>query len=163
MKVEISPSATEELGEVLALLKESGLPLDGLEDHREALLLLVAREGGSVAGRVAGSAALELYGEAALLRSVAVREGMRGRGLGERPFREALARARERGVERVYLLTETAEGFFPRFGFRPAARGEAPQVVRDSVEFASACPASARMMVTDVQTPCNPTTRWRNQ
>jgi amino-acid N-acetyltransferase len=129
---------------ILSLLEESGLPEDGLEDHLGPAL--VAREG----GRVVGSAALELHRSGALLRSVAVETDRRGQGLGQRFAREALALARERGAERAYLLTETADGFFPCFGFRPIGRAEVPEDVRGSVEFVSACPESARAMAAEL-------------
>ena len=62
----------------------------------------------------------------------------------------ALALAHERGARRAYLLTETADGFFPRFGFRAVSRSEVPAGVRGSVEFVSACPESARTMAADL-------------
>ena len=108
----------------------------------------MAREGRD--GAVVGSAALELYGASALLRSVAVQRDRRGRGLGRRLTGAALDLARRCGAVRVYLLTETADDFFPRFGFSPVARREVPPSVRGSVEFVSACPESARAMVCDV-------------
>ena len=74
--------------------------------------------------RVVGSAALEFYGKAALLRSVAVVAELRGAGLGHRLTGAALDLARQRGVTAVYLLTETAADFFPRFGFRPTQRAQ---------------------------------------
>jgi amino-acid N-acetyltransferase len=46
----------------------------------------------------------------------------------------------------VFLLTTTAERFFPRFGFEEIARDEVPASVQASVEFQSACPASAIVM-----------------
>jgi amino-acid N-acetyltransferase len=70
--------------------------------------------------------------------------------LGGRLTSEALGLARERGAERVYLLTETADGYFSRFGFRPVPRPEVPEKVRGSVEFVPACPQSARAMVLDL-------------
>jgi amino-acid N-acetyltransferase len=140
----IGPAAREDLPGILSLLEERGLPEDGLEDHLGTAL--VAREG----GRVVGSAALELHRSGALLRSVAVEADRRGQGLGQRLAREALALARERGAERAYLLTETADGFFPRFGFRPIGRAEVPEDVRGFVEFVSACPESARAMAAEL-------------
>lgn len=65
--VPIGPARREELPQIVALLEEDGLPQDGLENHLPTTL--VAR----LEGRVVGSAALELYGPAALLRYVAVR------------------------------------------------------------------------------------------
>ena len=46
----------------------------------------------------------------------------------------------------VYLLTTTADGFFPRFGFSRITRDDVPDSVKGSVEFRSACPASAVVM-----------------
>jgi amino-acid N-acetyltransferase len=46
----------------------------------------------------------------------------------------------------VFLLTTTAEKFFPRFGFEQIAREDVPPSVQASVEFTSACPTSAIVM-----------------
>ena len=143
MTVRIERAREEDLPEILALLEENELPQEGLGDHLATTL--VAREG----SRIVGSAALELYGPDVLLRSVAVRRDLRGCGLGQRLTRAALDLASEHGALRAYLLTETAAGFFPRFGFRPIPRSLVPQSVARSVEFVSACPASARAMVKD--------------
>ena len=144
MNASVGPARGEELPAVLALLEGSGLPKEGFEEHLATAL--AAREG----GRVVGSAALEIYGTSALLRSVAVASKRRGEGLGERLTQEALKLARERGAERAYLLTETADGFFGRFSFRGVSRSEVPERVRGSVEFVSACPESARAMAVDL-------------
>jgi amino-acid N-acetyltransferase len=101
--------------------------------------------------RVVGCAALELYGCVALLRSVAAARDLRGTGLGWRLTEAALELFRHLDVEEAYLLTETADLFFPRFGFRPILRSEVPRSIQRSVEFTSACPASARAMVLDLR------------
>ena len=54
--------------------------------------------------------------------------------------------AEGRGVEAVFLLTTTAEAFFPKFGFEPMLARDVPASVQASVEFRSACPASAVVM-----------------
>jgi amino-acid N-acetyltransferase len=46
----------------------------------------------------------------------------------------------------VYLLTTTAESYFPKFGFVQTTREVVPTAVQQSVEFRSACPASAVVM-----------------
>jgi len=125
---------------LLSLLARCGLPEAGVLDHRSTAL--VAREG----ARLVGSAVLEIYPGVALLRSVAVESDRRGLGLGIRLTEEALALARQRGLARVYLLTETAGGFFPRFGFRKVSREEVPASVRASLEFTTACPQSALVL-----------------
>lgn len=106
----------------------------------------MAREG----ARVTGCAAVERYGTAGLLRSVAVDQERRGAGLGIRLTTAALELARARGVRTLYLLTETAAGFFPRFGFQPIARADVAPAVRASVEFTSACPDTALAMVKEL-------------
>ena len=125
---------------VLELLGRSGLPEEGLRAHLGTVL--IARE----RGRVVGSAALELYGTAALLRSVAVDQTLRGRGLGGRLTEEAVALACRHGVRSLYLLTETARDFFAARGFVPVDREAVPAAVRASPEFAWICPASAVAM-----------------
>jgi amino-acid N-acetyltransferase len=139
--VAIELAKRDDLCAILGLLQRSGLPQEGLDEHLATTL--VAREG----QLVVGSAALELYGTAALLRSVAVDPSSRGRGLGHRLTQAALGLAQQQGVTTVYLLTETATDFFARFGFRPISRSEVIPAVKRSVEFSSACPESAQAMV----------------
>jgi amino-acid N-acetyltransferase len=140
----IEPAAAADLTAVVSLLQQNTLPPDGLSDHVGSLL--VARRG----DMVVGSAGLELYGPDVLLRSVAVDSSCRGRGLGRLLTEAALALAQARGARRVYLLTETAADFFPRFGFRLTARAAVPATVQQSLEFAGACPASALVMVKEL-------------
>ena len=125
-----------------ALLRRSGLPQDGIDAHLATAL--VVRDGAAIVG----CAALEVYGAHALLRSVAVDAPARGQGLGQQLTQATLDLARVSGVRDVYLLTETASAFFPRWGFRPIARAAVPAPVQRSVEFSCACPASALVMHT---------------
>ena len=140
MNVDIELAEPEDLDAVLALLSENDLPLDGLADHLETLL--VAR----YAGRVVGSAALEVYTDAALLRSVAVHAESRSLRLGRALTDAALELARQRRAPVVYLLTTTAAEYFSKLGFERIAREDVPATVRTSVEFTTACPASATPM-----------------
>jgi len=125
---------------VLALLSQSRLPPDGLEQHLGTTL--VARQ----EGRIVGSAALELYEGGALLRSVAVAVDQQGRGVGHELTHAAIRLAQTLRVPAIYLLTTTAERFFPKFGFERVDRDEVPVSVRASVQFTSACPSSATVM-----------------
>jgi len=138
--VVLEQAKTEDARGILELLERSRLPLDGLMDHLATTI--VARHD----GRIVGSAALEMYQRAALLRSVAVDPALQGHGLGCGLTEAALRLARERGVAEVYLLTTTAATFFPKFGFREISRDAVPAAVKTSVEFTTACPASATVM-----------------
>lgn len=141
MSVEIRPAAEADLPEIEQLLEDSGLPLAGVAEALEQFL--VARDG----GRLAGVIGLERYGPVALLRSAAVDPAARGRRIGAMLVDRLVAEAGERGIRELYLLTTTAEKWFPRFGFHSIARSEVPEAVRESVEFREACPASAAAMV----------------
>ncbi len=143
MTIEIESAKSEDLPAIFALLERSGLPIDGLSDH--VATTLVARDG----QRIVGSAALELYGMVALLRSVAVEQNIRGQGLGQQLTLAALQLAKEHEISEVYLLTETAGNFFPRFGFRPISRSEVAPAVQASVEWTIACPVTAQAMVSE--------------
>jgi amino-acid N-acetyltransferase len=136
----IEPASDRDLAGVRTLLEQCNLPLAGVDDHVETML--VAKEG----ARIVGTAALELYAGGALLRSVAVDPRRRGGGLGLELTDAALRLAKTHGAEAVFLLTTTAEQFFPKFGFEQVSRDEVPESVRASVEFQSACPASAIVM-----------------
>jgi len=138
--ISIGIAKKEEAPAIMALLESCELPQDGLSDHLATTL--VARD----LGKVVGCAALELYGGDALLRSVAVEESMRGRGLGRRLTMSAMDLAKRHGVADLYLLTQTASKFFSHFGFKPASRLDVPRRVQSSVEFTKACPVSALVM-----------------
>ncbi len=140
----IRAATTRDLAAIKSLLEKYKLPVAGLEGH--IATTLVAQR----SARVVGCAALEVYGGAGLLRSVAVDEARRGAGLGHQLTQAALDLARARGLTSVYLLTTTAATFFPRFGFREVARDDVDPAVRASIEFTTACPASAVAMRADL-------------
>jgi amino-acid N-acetyltransferase len=140
----IEPATADDLSAVLDLLRRSELPTADLERHLPTTV--VARRG----GRVIGSAALEMYGTSALLRSVAVDPAARGEGLGQRVTAAALHLARSQRVTTVYLLTTTAGEFFPRFGFHRIERSAVDPAVQASVEFTTACPSSALVLARDI-------------
>ena len=90
---------------------------------------------------------LELFGEVALLRSLAVASSRRGSGLGSRLVAHAERHARDQGVQSLFLLTTTAEKFFLRRGYTRIPRDEAPAAIKGTREFSGICPASSAFMV----------------
>jgi amino-acid N-acetyltransferase len=129
-----------DLASVDALIGDAGLPLVGLE---AAAVVLVAEIGDTVLGAIA----LERYGDGDrpvfLLRSAVVAQSSRGQGIGTALTTAALQRADAAGSP-VALLTETADEFFPRFGFVLVERTDLPAELEASPELRGACPATAR-------------------
>jgi N-acetylglutamate synthase-like GNAT family acetyltransferase/predicted phosphodiesterase len=138
----IRPAASRDLDAVKGLLDVAHLPLDGLEEQfGEGYAVAVA------GNEIVGAEGIEVYARSGLLRSAVVHPEWRGRGVGDALTRDRIEWARRAGLDRVYLLTTTAESYFPRFGFARVDRAEAPQEIRESREFAGACPATAALMV----------------
>jgi amino-acid N-acetyltransferase len=152
MPVTIERATADDSQVILSLLSDNGLPTEGVLDHIDTAL--VARRD----DHVVGCAALEVYADGALLRSVAVDRAQQGRGIGAALTTAALHLARTLSVVEVYLLTTTAEDFFPTFGFRQITRDLVPPGVQTSVEFRSACPSSATVMRTILRGPA--ATEW---
>jgi L-amino acid N-acyltransferase YncA len=142
----IEAASPSDLASVLALLARTSLPQDGFPEILSTTV--VARE----TNQVIGCAALEVYGTAALLRSVAVDPVHRSHGLGQQLVQNRLLEARRSGVQDVYLLTETAQDYFVHFGFRPIDRSAVAPALHVSVEWTSACPVSAQTMVLSIET-----------
>ena len=140
MRAHIEPARPEDAETVRRLLQRNHLPLDGLCDHLATTL--VARHN----DQILGSAALEVYADGALLRSVAVAPEAQGHGLGHELTDAAIRMAEAIKAPAIYLLTTTAERFFPTFGFERIARTDVPAGVQTSIEFTSACPSSAVVM-----------------
>lgn len=141
VEVSIRPARPADLRAIGELLEGADLPTVGVDDHLPGFMVAEA------AGRLVGLAGLEVHGGDGLLRSVVVDPAFRGTGLGARLTQRALDAARAAELGRVYLLTTTAEDYFPRYGFRRIRRDDASPEVKRSVEFREACPASAVAMV----------------
>lgn len=136
----LRPARVDDLAAVEQLLTASQLPLDGV---REALPTFIVAE--ADAG-IVGVAGLEICCDNALLRSVAVDDAWRSQGLGRALVTRTIAEAEARGINALYLLTTSADRYFPTFGFHTIARDAVPEDIRATAEFREACPASATVM-----------------
>jgi amino-acid N-acetyltransferase len=127
--------------EVLPLLSECALPVADISASSRPHFFGVSEGGVLVA--VVG---LELYPPFGLLRSLAVAPTSRGRGLARELVAFAEAFAAAQGIESLFLLTTTAEGFFLRLGYVPASRRGAPQAIQATSQFSDLCPSSSAFL-----------------
>ena len=140
-------ASAEDLPAVERLLAGADLPVDGVaEIFATRASDFVVAEDPEHPGMLVAAAGLEICCDNALLRSVAVRRDWQSRGLGHELVRRIVCVAEARDVGALYLLTTTAEHYFPRFGFTKIDRDTVPQEIRDTLEFRSACPESAVAM-----------------
>jgi amino-acid N-acetyltransferase len=125
---------------VATILRDLALPTDGVAEWLDQFWVAEHQ------GQVVGVAGMERYGDSGLLRSVAVTQEWRGTGVGRTLVELVLEEGRSAGVREVYLLTTTAEHYFPRLGFVCVDRDAVPAALHVSAEFTGACPASAIAM-----------------
>ncbi|WP_081074145.1 arsenic resistance N-acetyltransferase ArsN2 [Burkholderia diffusa] len=139
--MEIRPATVDNLASIETMLHQYGLPVVGVSDHLRNFV--VAMEGSTMCGCVG----LEHYGDAALLRSIAVAERARDSGLGQRIVSRLVVECHALQVLSLVLLTTTAEHCFTRHGFVRVARGDVPPLVLASSQFQGVCPGSAVSML----------------
>lgn len=138
--MDIARATSADYPAIAGLLTDAGLPLDGAAAAFETGV--VARDG----DRLVGAAAVELYGDAALLRSVVVVPDRRGGGHGRALVAAAEGLAAHAGARETYLLTETAADWFGRLGYQAIDRDRVPIDVATSIEFTTACATTAVAM-----------------
>jgi putative acetyltransferase len=96
-----------------------GRIVDALRAHKAAILSLVATVDGTVVGHILFSPVTVGSLVGAGLGPMAVAPSWQRRGIGSRLVESGLARLREEGCPFVVVLGHP--GFYPRFGFTPAA------------------------------------------
>ncbi len=138
--MKIRAATNRDLQAVESLLSANDMPLDGVKENFTSFV--VAEDKNEIAGAIG----LEKFGSVALLRSAVVSPEYRGSGVGRRLVEQLLERAEKGGIEELFLLTTTAENYFPRFGFARTTRSAVPSAMKASAEFQGACPDSAAVM-----------------
>lgn len=108
---------------------------ENVREHFSTFLVLEEKS------KIAGCVSLENYGaDLAEIRSLAVSQEIRGRGLGGRLVNFALAEARRKKIARVFAVTHAPE-FFVRHGFSASSRRALPEKIERDC---STCPKARR-------------------
>jgi len=146
----IRQARPSDLPAIEQLLTDADLPTAGVGEILQAnagdFFVAEADIGAARETAVVGVAGLEICCDNALLRSVAVRPEWRRHAVGRELVHRIVSDAENRGLHALYLLTTTAEHYFPRFGFERVDRRDVAPEIAETVEFKSACPASAVAM-----------------
>ncbi|MCH8683810.1 GNAT family N-acetyltransferase [Pedomonas mirosovicensis] len=136
--VQVPREDYDALASVLA--DNSMLPGDLAGDNRK-FFAFVDDDGWRVA---VGS--LEIFGEAAILRSFLTTGCHHGQGLCGTMLEEVAACARREGIKMLYIFTDDESGIFSKLGFTPCEERTAPDTLRASAQFAALCKSGDFMM-----------------
>ena len=139
--IRVRHAVRDDLPQLSSFLSENQLPTVGIERCVENFVVAQDRDGSWV-----GVAGLEVYGKNGLLRSVAVDRRFRGMGQGRALVGAVLRNAKAKGLERIYLLTDTAQVYFSGLGFETVNRQDVDEAVKTSPEFPE-CGEGAAVML----------------
>jgi len=123
----------------LSALTEARLPTDDLDGGGRYFAFYENRA-------LFGFGGLEGAGPDQMVRSLVIPLSVRGRGFGQAIVHELVEQAKADGIEQLWLLTTSADGFFAKLGWHTADRASAPDAIRTSRQFAGLCPSSAVLM-----------------
>jgi UDP-N-acetylmuramate: L-alanyl-gamma-D-glutamyl-meso-diaminopimelate ligase len=133
------PAHREDMAAVRRLLSVTSLEEPARDDQQGSFFVL-RNEDGTV-----GCVSLEVLGDDAILRALAVDSKFRGAGYGWMLADMAVSQARWRGVRRIYLVTESASDFFAaKFGFRVVDRSTLSKQVMSHDVFTRSVPAGTQ-------------------
>lgn len=141
--MEFSFASAKDEKQIKQLLTISGLEHQDIEPSDLQHFFIVKDASDSTLCGVVG---LEPKSNVGLLRSLAVAEAYRRKGLATQLVIKIEEYARSKKVDTLYLLTLTAEPFFGARGYHITDRESAPLALQETNEFKSLCPQTAVCM-----------------
>ncbi len=141
MDYKIRKATGSDLVEILELLNRMGLPTAGVDNNISNFLVSTSRSNGLLA--VIG---MEIAGANGLLRSLACDPNFCKQGIAAELVAGALTAAREQGIKNLYLMTQSAEKYMRKFGFKTVERQDIPEDLLKQSELNSACPTCSTCM-----------------
>ena len=131
----------EDLPNIAELLSGSNLPYSDILPGKQNFIVA------EIDHKIIGCAGFETYGKVGLFRSLAVDLKYRNLETGKLLTGKVIELALDKGIQKLYLLTTTAEGFFLKQGWVVTDRNDVPKDITRSTEFASICPSTAICMM----------------
>ena len=142
----VEPVDSDDQPKVEALLKQVNLPIEGVCDQFQNYFKIQGES-----DKIIGCVGVEVYGNMGLLRSVAIHPDFQRKGLGKKLVEGAEEFSKTRALKKIYLLTEGAEEFFSRLGYKTIPREQADPSVQQSLEFTTVCKDSGTCMEKDLE------------
>lgn len=126
---------------IIALLQSEKLPIEDLSQDISGFLTATDN------GLVIGAVGLQIFGAHGLLRSLVVKPEYRRLKIAAELVSQLEIVARQHSLTHLYLLTETAQGYFAEKGYHLIDREQVPNTIQQSTQFNNVCPVSAAVMV----------------
>lgn len=134
---------------VHTLLRSAKLPTKDLT-VQHLRHFLVMRNGAEIVGVVGVEQIGKFLG---LVRSIAVKETYRGKGIAGKLYHAAEEHACAMGLREVFAITTTIEEWLTRLGYERVSRENVPKELRQTKEFSGLCPQSAAIMHKTLRVP----------
>lgn len=115
---------------------EVNLPTEGVTENIDNFFIIYNNN------TIFGSIGIEIYGDAGLMRSVAIHPSLQGHGYGMNLVNTLENYAKKKGLKKLYLLTDTAEEFFKKLNYKVIPREKANPKIKESLEFLTLCSSS---------------------
>ncbi|MDH3267982.1 MAG: arsenic resistance N-acetyltransferase ArsN2 [Ignavibacteria bacterium] len=137
----IREAIVDDFEAIKSLLNSASLPSVDIKKHLINFYVLENEE------NIIGTIGMEFYGDTALLRSFVVKKKCQKKGYGHILYQALISRAMKMNVKNIYLLTETADEFFSKKGFKKLVRELVPHPIKQTNEYSTLCPSDSICMV----------------
>ena len=139
----VRPARQKDKSALSQLLNRVGIAHPLLDQFWPFYLVIPAPDDGPAIGCVC----IERVEDVALLRMLSVTPERRGEGLGYLLVETAADKARREGVQRIYLVTDGAQGYFgEKLGFEPIDRKDVDPAIMTTHEYQMARSKAATWM-----------------
>lgn len=143
--ITIRPASATDFHKACALLQSEALPTIDLRPELQHFFLAFDQE------QAIGLIGLDPYGSSGLLRSMIVLPVYRNHGVAARLIATLEAHATGLGIRQLFLITNTAAGYFQQKGFGMVQRDALPGDLATSAEFNGLCPESSTIMTKSLE------------
>ncbi len=138
----INTADENDFQDIISLLIECDLVTEDLS-HESVKNFLVVRDQNI---NLVATIGIDLYSNIGLLRSLAVQEHYRNKGIANNLLNEVEKIAFEKKLRSLYLLTMSASEYFQKRNYVPIPRESVPLPIKESKQFLDLCPSSSLCM-----------------
>lgn len=137
---DIRPVMAADWTAIKALLHAENLPTSDIDAASPGYFQV------AVSTEILGAIGLEAHAGDGLVRSLVTAPQARSRGIATALYGAMERQARALGIGRLWLLTDSASGFFAARGFSLEPRAAAPAWLAGTQQYRDLCPQSALVM-----------------